>query len=558
MSDHLTVRPGQLVLVLTEPFSRREVAREDHLQHRFITDLTWHTILFVVSLPFLSRPAEAAPGTVISEAVDVNVLSFGNEFGGQDPRNVIRTAMKAWTAYAGSRDTFHVDQDTANAGCGWFGTKPHIFGSTRAMCTPQCPNTCDCVLAVRTDCFFGGWVIEVFPNNETFSLFPTSSSEADFQALIQHELGHKWLGHYDDDTCVMNTNAIPEDAAQRYFCNSELSALHANPDLGTATIRKATNLAWPTPDPVSWSSVDLSVASGRSFASLMRGTTDYIAKAGINVATTSMLDYFGSGGALPSTGDSSFRPGTAYDPLRGRHWVFTVNANYNIVVLYYQNGAWTTVGTMSNGSSTPQTRVPVGATYDHVTDSIVVAFASWRNFEAYPWCPGPFGCTGDLNVATLNASVPSSIVSITRFGTSLNGWSIAGWGSPAVACDDVRDASGFQCEVLLSSLNSFRLIEGQRFGISASRVVTGWSSNYNLEDATGYPISVHNVPGSSFVAIMVGLDNIIRLKTKSGIGSVWSPTWTALVTGGGTAYMETKTGAEIRARGGVNSYDIIY
>lgn len=509
----------------------------------------------VVVLPLTSS---ATPGPVSSEAVDVNLASFGNEFGGEDPRNVIRTAMTSWTAYAGGRETFHVDQVTTNAGCGWFGTKPHIYGTTALDCAPECPLTCDCTLAVRQGCFLGGWVIAVYINNRQFSLFPMTSGQTDFQHVIQHELGHKWTGHIDDDTCVMNSSPAVENAAQRYFCNGDLAALRANPDIGTEQIRKATNLVWPTPDDTSWSSVGLSVNSGRGFASLLRGVTDYIVETGVNTNITTMVDYYGNGGGLPSFANTSLRPGSAYDPIRARHWIFTVDSYYNIIVLYYQNGAWTTVGTMSNGSASPRTRVPPTATYDHLTDSIVVAFNNWGGTKAYPPCPGPFGCSGDLNVAVLSASGPTPIGSITRFGNSLGSWSVAGWGTPTVACDDVRDPSGFQCEVVLSSLNQFRLIEGQRFGVSLSRTVTGWSSNYNLGDATGYPISMHNVPGSDFVVLMVSFDNLVHLKTKPWIGSPWGPTWFALVTGG-TTYLETKTGAEIRARGGgINSYDIIY
>lgn len=229
------------------------------------------------------------------------------------------------------------------------------------------------------------------------------------------------------------------------------------------------------------------------------------------------------------------RPTLVYDRWRGRTWLFAA-AGPRDVKAAFSADAWIYVWTSDDaglnwtfrdyvsypGVGGPaQSRLPIGATYDEVSDSIVLVFVAHVQTGTGAFPPG---MTEEIQLATHPAAtVSSSEWNVQRFGATAN---LFGYTAPAVYCyyEGVVGPGIFNCEAFVSGLDDARSIWKFRFWINynSNRSLGAVTAGEFVGGATDDTIDVAGNDTTGYVVAVRGTDNVLYVQTKTHHSSSWS------------------------------------
>lgn len=499
----------------------------------------------------LSAPAFANATSTDARTADyyINQTSFDAIYG-VSTANVLLRAIRSTTTSGGSSQAFHNSGTTNDTGCGLLAPN-HVWASS------VCPWWGCGDQGVWTPCPNGHWQITIYINGGTVRqplalTTPTFFNGPDLDNTVSHEFIHAaGVGHIDTEVpCNMNGGSAPDAGVwpsinQRTFCESEMSAMwHTR---GVGKILRAARPDYTTPpptNPASWTELGTCTNFGIGMGDIQRGQLPGgAARDGMVIATTIssfhqplVFDYdtFNCSNNQVTTSGMHRRPTLAYDPTRKRWWVFAHwSAMPNNVWVYVSSdfANWTPAGQLSDAVfGAASTREAVAATYDPISDQIIVALNDYtvRDVSA---CYAN-GCTGDLVVmrAAAGSSTPVTWTGRTRLHPSDPTSTTPGYravGPPALACESVA-FSGKQCDLVFTANDSSRNLAGLKLGFDpVTKAFTGVSTPYYFGGAaTPNPISITALQGGGgnppqTALAITGMDDRIYVTWKTA-GTNWT------------------------------------
>lgn len=491
-----------------------------------------HQKTLLATMLLLSLSAGTVTGVPIVMQYSINTASFSPLFGATNPSRAIQYAVQQWAAYGGSRIFFELTGSTTQNGCAsvpfpsnhFVGVNGTILGDTNCGIGAQ-----------NTPCWNGSFVIEV-PSCPNYTLGapivtppPNPISQSDFHEVVVHEIGHTVLyygsgvanGHVPvsgnpDDQCVMDPTGVSVFTG---FCSVEAEAVGGvGPVWGdgylNTTLGVANSAGFPSPTSfgaTSASSQSVGVGGfdfqrgkqGSSVKNLIAANVASIEPHRAQTCEANGACSTSAGSVLNGTNLAS--PALVHDTRRNQWWMIARNSAHNNYAYLYKGATSGTPMSWTSFGAIPDiiTMYPVAATYDYLSDSIVVVWNNGRgDVPSIPTQPGtsldctrragglggtqPFGCQGEFLV-TLLEPVNGANVHTSRF---LNGSAgvigYTGLGAPAVVCE--RDGY-HQCEAFVVSRDGNREIVSWRFQLF-SRYLAGYQAQLVSGGTTDLPIHV--------------------------------------------------------------------
>lgn len=498
----------------------------------------------------VAASAGGAPNTIYFQ---LNAQSFGNEFGGASPERAVQTAGTTWAWSAGMRRHYAYTGTTTWAGCGLFNPN-HIYAVPGI--DPADPFT----LGYFNYCPIGGWEIRNFLDSAEFTLGIPSLSQIDFQAHIQHELGHDTTPfHASGSDCVM-VSSMSTGTRKRWFCTEDIENIagnghgHARAETFYATSSAA---SWPQVGATGWTVPQFGAQFfyGFGLGALTRGNSGSTTERTFVVSTSSSLhgmqrcDNNAVCVDIPGLTalESLHRPTVTYDFRRGRYWLFwLIKAGDQVQYATSTNGSdFSYHGSV--GDPAIRSRVPVSATYDNISDKVLVAYS---NFAGNMGTNSFGAATFDSALTSISASTPGGAWAMSTLlpnrQTDM---------PPVIACEN--SVVTYRCQLARQSPTSDRRIVTWRLGLDVAAQVVGLTDDIDTGGLTNYPIALtSNGPTMSgnFALVVSGAaeTNSMWYLEKKYASSSWS-SWNII-----QSIPSTYLGPQIGIKEGTNNYELIY
>ncbi len=385
--------------------------------------VTTCAVLVAAVLGLVPGAAEASNGTISENQYKIDINSF-NQFYSVDVTRILEDAARQWTAEGSSRSVLENIGTTTSDACG-FGA-----GNNNVWASAGCPGGDCSTCALETDCGFGNWTIQFFPQSCGGLTATQVQHGVDLQSMAMHEFGHALgLQHEDPNEgfcntaspyCVMNPSMCAGDRSRRVFCQAEIDQVtQVAGDAWSTTWLLNQGSGWPSFSTTGWSDWPVGLNGG--------GTLSYGYGLGATMRTetvdaftwidetqpshnVSICDYFPQCSPLPIYGTySRMRPAVAIDTVRNVWWIFWRDASGTDFEILYATSSdlvtWNGPYELNfSGYGLPRSRLPVGAAYDSWSDSIAVVFANFNFADPGFTCTYPYGCSGELNLGVVKAS----------------------------------------------------------------------------------------------------------------------------------------------------------
>ena len=461
-----------------------------------------------------STPIAAAqcnvPGAICQVPYYIDVQSFDNLFPANTaPERIVEDAARQWNWAGGSRDALDYvgsttnDTNSADGGCPYDsnGNNYNVIYATPSLSGGGwCAYTTPCQQSWH-------FSIQVWPQDCAGMQITDNATagEVDLQNVVEHEFGHALgLKHQDPPQtacdsatpwCMMNPHPCPNDRSRRFFCQQEIDAASAQDGVASAAPYWLLQPnGWPSFSTTGWETgaVNQDPSYGYGVGAISPADIDRVFF-WTDVTTTEhpveycypYVDQFINSPCTPTAipySSSEMRPAVAYDTTRGNWWVFWRDrpgslSNTDTEIIYSVSSDlinWSTPADLVFGlyQPVPLSRLPVGATYDWLTDSIVVVFANWNQGDTSGngdfTCTNAYGCSGELNLTTIAAGSGSP--------RTFNGpWDLGVMAttSPAVACEYSGDCH--ECQVLLNGETPHRNVLAFQFCLDTGGVLCSYN-----------------------------------------------------------------------------------